>query len=393
MIAYNGNTVTYDAIGNPLTYYNGFSFTWEKGRVLSSVTNGTDTVTYVYDHEGNRKEKTVNGVTSTFMVEGGLVKYVRTGNKGTWYYYDAGGAPVGVALGSPIRRYLYRKDLQGDITGIYSGNTGELLVSYVYDAWGKPEITDEAQTEESAELIARNCLLYRGYFYDHETGLYYLRSRYYDPEVGRFINADVFVVNKNESGVGGNLFSYCFNNPISLYDNTGRLPEWIEDALEWINGAVSDIVEDIVNFDITNQSEEKALQSHFFSIYKGAPIVRIGGNRSFSFGVIFLTKESNERPHPEDVVRHEYGHTIQLKLMGPIKYAIYIGIPSALDLGDGDYYDKPWEVTAEALGNVQYNHHSTTKYVVGFVYLMRSIIRPVGYRTLIFTNKIMRCIK
>ena len=177
-------------------------------------------MTYVYDHEGNRKEKTVNGVTSTFMVEGGLVKYVRTGNKGTWYYYDAGGAPVGVALGSPIRRYLYRKDLQGDITGIYSGNTGELLVSYVYDAWGKPEITDEAQTEESAELIARNCLLYRGYFYDHETGLYYLQSRYYDPEVGRFLNADVFA-STDTNNIACNMFAYCENDPVNQIDPDG----------------------------------------------------------------------------------------------------------------------------------------------------------------------------
>ena len=79
----------------------------------------------------------------------------------------------------------YRKDLQGDITGIVSGDTGELLVSYRYDAWGKPEITDEAGTSESAELIELNPYLYRGYRYDQETGLYYLESRYYDPETGR----------------------------------------------------------------------------------------------------------------------------------------------------------------------------------------------------------------
>ena len=91
-------------------------------------------MTYVYDQEGTRKEKTVNGVTSSYMAEGGLVKYERRGNENLWYYYDASGSPVGMALGSPIRKYFYRKNLQGDVTGIVSGDTGELLVSYRYDA-------------------------------------------------------------------------------------------------------------------------------------------------------------------------------------------------------------------------------------------------------------------
>lgn len=154
------------------------------------------------------------------MVEGGLVKYERRDNGNLWYYYDASGSPVGMALGSTVRKYFYRKDLRGDITGIVSGDTGELLVSYRYDAWGKPEITVEAGTSESAELIERNCLLYRGYFYDHETGLYYLQSRYYDPEVGRFINADT-IVNTGKHILGNNIFAYCYNNPNLYKDDQG----------------------------------------------------------------------------------------------------------------------------------------------------------------------------
>ena len=178
-------------------------------------------MTYVYDHEGNRKEKTVNGVTSSYMVEDGLVKYERRGNENLWYYYDASGSPVGMSLGNTVKLYFYRKNLQGDVTGIVSGDTGELLVSYRYDAWGKPEITDEAGTSESAELMERNCLLYRGYFYDHETGLYYLQSRYYDPETGRFVNADV-IVNTGKHILGTNMFTYCYNNPNAFVDDNGK---------------------------------------------------------------------------------------------------------------------------------------------------------------------------
>ena len=148
------------------------------------------------------------------------MKYERKGNGNLWYYYDASGSPVGMSLGSTVRKYFYRKNLQRDVTGIVSGDTGELLVSYRYDVWGKPEITDEAGTSENAELMERNCLLYRGCFYDHETGLYYLQSRYYDPEVGRFINADT-IVNTEKHILGNNIFAYCYNNPNLYTDDQG----------------------------------------------------------------------------------------------------------------------------------------------------------------------------
>lgn len=222
LTSYNGNAITYDAIGNPLSYYNGFTFTWQKGRQLGSATNGTDTITYGYNPDGYRTSKTVNGVTTKYTLEGSLVKFEKTGSTNTWYYYDASGAPVGMAAGAS-NLYLYRKNLQGDITGIYSGSTGTLLVSYVYDAWGKPTITDEAGTTESANLITRNPYLYRGYRYDHETGLYYLNSRYYDSETGRFVNADVYA-STGDSSIACNMFAYCLNNPVNLIDAEGTWP-------------------------------------------------------------------------------------------------------------------------------------------------------------------------
>ena len=86
--------------------------------------------------------------------------------------------------------YLYRKNLQGDIIGVYN-ESGTLLVSYTYDAWGNQTVT---YSNGSASTAARyNPFRYRGYYYDSETGFYYLNSRYYDPETGRFINADTNV--------------------------------------------------------------------------------------------------------------------------------------------------------------------------------------------------------
>ena len=221
LTAYNGNTISYDQIGNPTSYYNGFSFTWQKGRQLASATNGTATVSYTYNSDGYRTSKTVNGTTTDYTLEGSKVLIEKTGSDYVWFYYDAAGAPVAMATGSGPSLYIYRKNLQGDVTGIYSGSTGTLLVSYTYDAWGKVTATNVAGTTESATVLARNPYLYRGYRYDAETGLYYLNSRYYDPETGRFINADGFV-STGQWILGNNMFVYCGNNPVNMTDNEGQ---------------------------------------------------------------------------------------------------------------------------------------------------------------------------
>lgn len=113
-------------------------------------------------------------------------------------------------------------NLQGDVTAILSQN-GYVMVEYTYDAWGNLLTT----TGSLANSLGRyNPLRYRGYVYDYETQLYYLQSRYYNPEIGRFINADNRI-----SGVGGdvlgyNMFAYCMNNPVNLSDHAGGWPSW-----------------------------------------------------------------------------------------------------------------------------------------------------------------------
>ena len=106
---------------------------------------------------------------------------------------------------------------------------GNLCVSYLYDAWGN---LLSAKTYTNAGTTARslNSLLYRGYYFDSESGFYYLQSRYYDPQVRRFINADS-ILNQG-SVLGNNMFAYCSNNPVNLSDETGYLPEWIKNAIK-----------------------------------------------------------------------------------------------------------------------------------------------------------------
>ena len=195
---------------------------------------------------GYRTSKTVNGTTTDYTLEGSKVLIEKTGSDYVWYYYDAAGAPVAMATGSGPSLYIYRKNLQGDVTCIYSGSTGTLLVSYVYDAWGKVTATNVANTTESSMVLARNPYLYRGYRYDLETGLYYLNSRYYDPETGRFINADGFV-STGQGILASNMFAYCENNPVVRVDSEGDFWEafLIGFAVGLIGQYVSDVIENI----------------------------------------------------------------------------------------------------------------------------------------------------
>lgn len=106
--------------------------------------------------------------------------------------------------------------------GITDGN-GNLLCSYTYDEWGLPAVTANSDDTEIAEI---NPIRYRGYYYDNETGYYYLQSRYYDPSICRFINSDTYNYVDNTSHLGFNLFAYCGNNPINFSDHTGHDFTW-----------------------------------------------------------------------------------------------------------------------------------------------------------------------
>lgn len=138
-----------------------------------------------------------------------------TGNPLT-FTYDASGTPLSVTYNGTT--YYYVTNLQSDVTAILN-TSGSAVVAYTYDAWGNPQ-SEPANTDTIGNL---NPLRYRGYVYDTETGLYYLQSRYYDPEVGRFINADVFAAT-GLGLLGNNMFAYCLNNPIILCDRTGCVP-------------------------------------------------------------------------------------------------------------------------------------------------------------------------
>jgi RHS repeat-associated protein len=153
------------------------------------------------------------------------------------FFYDAQGRPAIVQYNG--EDYAYLHNVQGDITGIVDMD-GAIVVQYAYDAWGRPIVIEGSM---AGTLGEDNPFRYRGYVWDGETGLYYLRSRYYDPVWGRWLNADntAVAVKLGARAIRGlNLYAYCFNNPVNMADKAGRWPQWITDSANWVAGAAND---------------------------------------------------------------------------------------------------------------------------------------------------------
>ena len=206
--------------------------TWSYGRRLTGLSSGSEAFSYSYNADGIRTTKTVNGVKHTYALSGTTILNEEWTENGVqhllMYVYDANGSPVGMVYRNStmsigvFEEYLFVKNIQGDILHVYN-SAGKKLVSYVYDAWGN--IISTTYSNGGGTSAARfNPFTYRGYYRDSETGMYYLNSRYYNPKMGRFINADDI----NNLGAEGdvlshNLYIYCLNNPVNRTDAQG---EW-----------------------------------------------------------------------------------------------------------------------------------------------------------------------
>ena len=292
LTSYDGTEITYDAIGNPLSYL-GKTLTWQNGRQLASLNDTDLTVNYAYDDSGIRIQKTVNGTETKFYLNGTVILTQMTGNERMDFLYDEAGDLLGFKYDG--NSYYYIRNLQSDITGILN-SAGEQIVSYAYDAWGK--LLSVAGS--AADTIGKkNPFRYRGYYYDTETGLYYLNSRYYNPEIGRYLNAD-----KAIPGVGGdirgyNLFSYCMNNPINMSDPNGQWPKWIQG----VANAVENLVKKAINKAINNvkaalSSKPKVSQTTNKRPYTGKP------------GSTYKAPNGDTRTYgPDGKPKHDYDHS------------------------------------------------------------------------------------
>ena len=159
-------------------------------------------------YQGNTSE-------TSYVVSGTQILSETKGSNTIYYIYDDKGLPTGIVYNGVT--YTYRKNVQGDIIAILD-SAGTEVVNYTYNAWG---LIINASGSLVSTLGYANPFRYRGYYYDTETGYYYLNSRYYDPVTGRFLNADGFV-STGQGVLGTNMFAYCGNNPVNRVDRNGE---------------------------------------------------------------------------------------------------------------------------------------------------------------------------
>ena len=245
LLKYKDEEFEYDAIGNPTKYRNK-SLEWSYGRLLSKYDNK---IQFVYNLNGIRTAKISDFTTRFFLNGNKIIEQVDSKNS-IKFYYGAEGL-TGFHLTSKDNKndniidsdFFYKKNAQNDIIGIYNSE-GKEIAKYYYDAWGNQKIKYLVETGSNTieyvdigedfdyndisninRFIAyKNPFRYRSYYWDYETGLYYLNSRYYDPELGRFINADsISILSQSQVDLNGlNLYVYCFNNHLMI-DNKNNL--------------------------------------------------------------------------------------------------------------------------------------------------------------------------
>ena len=300
--SYNSTTgeVSGSAVsGNPKRYYNGktWTMTWEQGRQLATAkrntSTSTKTIAYDYDMAGVRSGKTVTtknkSTGETTVVEykyttlSGLLTRMTYGTTAMDFVYDENNQPLAMKYNNTL--YYYVLNAQGDVVRIIDGSRN-VVASYSYDPWGKI-------ISSSGTLADINPLRYRGYYYDSETGFYYLQSRYYDPEIGRFINADSYASTDATGLLSTNMFAYCENDPVNKSDPTGEVaPILIAMAGGAMVGLAEQFMTDVIYAMVTGQPLDACFSSvgtYVSSAVGGAMSVLPGGGVMRAFSELVLT--------------------------------------------------------------------------------------------------------
>lgn len=221
LTSYDNNQITYDTIGN-ITQYKNYTYEWINGRELNRIINSSNNsiISYKYNHKGKRIGKTINNNETKYYLEDNRIIFEEKNNNLIYYLYDLDGI---VGLQYNNQKYYYEKNALNDIIGIVD-SLGNRIVKYKYDVWGKIlSIKDNNDNEitNDSHIGIINPFRYRSYYYDEESGMYYLGKRYYNPEINRFISPDT-ILGANQDVNSNNLYLYVSNNPVNNTDYDGN---------------------------------------------------------------------------------------------------------------------------------------------------------------------------
>ena len=235
LLSWNGKSYAYDAGGNP-TVLRGMALTWGEGRRLKRIAATAGEVTFSYDSDGKRVKKTGGGIETKYYYNGntlsGLVRKAANNTEAAkttvQFVYDTQGKPFMLRVNGKTD-YFYLYNGLGDVVGLID-SSNKVVVRYQYNSWGKATSSEDTS---GVSLATLNPFRYRKYVYDPETGLYCLGSRYYDLEVGRFVNADDtdVIFAKPQELYHKNLYVYCDNNPVVRRDIQGYFWETLFDIV------------------------------------------------------------------------------------------------------------------------------------------------------------------
>ena len=260
---YNNDNIIYDEIGNPISIGNK-TLIWTNGRELKQIIDTNKTINYKYNKDSIRTKKQVNNIITNYYLEGTDIVFEETNNNVIYYIRDTNNNLIGLKYNN--NTYYYIKNAQDDIIGIMNSNY-EKIAEYTYDAWGnilsiKDQNGNTITDETNIAII--NPYRYRSYYYDKETNLYYLKSRYYNPVWGRFINADT-IIGANQDIESQNLYTYCSNNPIINTDESGKgflknlwngLVKGAKQIANYISKGLSKLVSIEINYTISKSSKK-----------------------------------------------------------------------------------------------------------------------------------------
>lgn len=226
-------TFTYGRIGEPKKY-NGKRFSWEANLLLAGIDAD---ISYAYNSEGVRMAKKAPNVIERYILDGSRILRIVRNESDIDFVYSSDKVEGFKYKGT---NYLYIKNVFDDVVGIMDASTNKIVAKYAYDAWGRQIVFDGdgkvvidfdgiisvAYADSILDFIGYvNPIRYRGYFFDNESGFYYLNRRYYDPSTGRFISPDsLSILDETMSQINGlNLYIYCCNNPIRDVDGDGKI--------------------------------------------------------------------------------------------------------------------------------------------------------------------------
>lgn len=220
LTSFDGKAIEYDSIGNPISLDN-YRLIWKNGNKLMSIYNDENTINYSYNVNNLRDKKTINNIETKYYYDDSDLIAEISNNQIIYFIRDEFRSLIGFELNNT--RYFYKKNMMNDIIGILD-STGSQIADYNYDTWGNIiSIKDNNGNiiTDSSHIALKNPFRYRSYYYDEETGLYYLNERYYSPKICRFLNQDTYV-GASQDILSYNSYIYCSNNPIFYSDSKGN---------------------------------------------------------------------------------------------------------------------------------------------------------------------------